>query len=272
MVPARSAKGGNIDMDLGIKGRKAIVCASSKGLGKACAISLARAGCELVINGRDEKALAATAREITEATGVKVTAVAADVGSIEGRKALLAACPQPDILVNNNAGPPPKDFRKVSAADIDAGINANMATPIALVQAVIDGMIAREFGRIINITSGSVKSPLTGLDLSSGARAGLTAFLAGVAREVAYANVTINQILPGAFNTDRLRSAAAKMAEMRNISVEQAQADRIKAIPARRFGQPEEFGELCAFLAGAHAGFLTGQNLLIDGGQFSGAF
>ncbi|GAC1338985.1 MAG: SDR family oxidoreductase [Beijerinckiaceae bacterium] len=259
-------------MDLGIKGRKAVVCASSKGLGKACAMALAEAGCEVVINGRDERALDATAKEIVRETGAKVTTVAADVGTKEGRAALLAACPEPDILVNNNAGPPFRNFRELDHAALLKGVEANMITPIELVQAVIEGMVERKFGRIINITSGSVKMPLAGLDLSSGARAGLTAFLAGVAREVAADNVTINNILPGAFDTDRLRSAAKAQAEKRKMSIDEVQAERAATIPAKRFGQPDEFGRLCAFIASTHAGYITGQNFLIDGGMFHGAF
>jgi 3-oxoacyl-[acyl-carrier protein] reductase len=259
-------------MDLGINGRKAIVCASSKGLGKACALSLARAGCEVVVNGRDAKVLETTAAEIRAATGATVVAVAGDVGRAEGRKALLAACPAPDILVNNNGGPPPKPFKAIGREDIHAGVEANMLTPIALVQAVVDGMVERRFGRIINITSSSVRAPIPGLDVSSGARAGLTAFLAAIARQVARDNVTINSIQPGAFDTDRLRGGMMKQAEMRGLSAEQARAEREAAIPAKRFGRPEEFGELCAYLASAQAGYITGQNILIDGGVFPGAF
>ena len=259
-------------MDLGIAGRRAIVCASSKGLGRACAQALAEAGCIVFVNGREPERLAAAAREIAEATGASVTPVAADVGSAQGRARLLAACPDPDILVNNNAGPPLKDFRALTHADIVAGLEGNMVAPIALIQAVIDGMIGRRFGRIIDITSSSVLSPIAGLDLSSGARAGLTAFLAGVAREAAHANVTINHILPGAFDTDRLRSNFARAAQVRGVALEAVAAERARAVPARRFGDPAEFGRLCAYLASAHAGYITGQNLLIDGGAFASAF
>src|SRR3954454_22757472 len=257
---------GEFDMDLGIKGRKAVVCASSKGLGKACATALAEAGCEVVINGRDERALEAAAKEMVRETGAKVTTVAADVGTREGRSALLAACPQPDILVNNNAGPPFKNFRELDHAALVKGVEANMITPIELVQAVIDGMVERKFGRIINITSGSVRMPLGGLDLSSGARAGLTAFLAGVARQVAASNVTINFLLPGSFETDRLESNMQSVAKNQGITVEQAKTARAATVPAKRFGQPGEFGAACAFLCSAHAGYITGQNLLMDGG------
>lgn len=259
-------------MDLGIKGRKAIVCASSRGLGRACATALAEAGCTVVVNGRDADVLARTADEIAQATGAEITAIACDVGAPEGRAALLSACPEPDILVNNNGGPPPKDFRQITHAEMIAGLEANMVTPIALVQAVIDGMAERGFGRIIDITSASVRTPLTGLDLSSGARAGLTAFLAAAARQFADRNVTINHILPGVFDTDRIKSAGARQAAMRNVSEAQLRVERERAIPAKRYGRPDEFGKLCAFLASAHAGYITGQNVLIDGGAFPGTF
>ena len=259
-------------MDLGLAGRKAIVCASSRGLGKACARALAEAGCEVVINGRDAKTLAATAAELSQLTGAKVIAVAADVVTADGQKALLTACPQPDILINNNAGPPLRDFRELSRQQMIDGLTANMIVAVELIQKVIDPMLQRRFGRIVNITSGAVKAPLAGLDLSSGARAGLTAFLAGVARTVADKNVTINNILPGAFDTDRLRGTLSKAAETRSKSIAQVAADRINSIPAKRFGNPAEFGAACAFLCSTHAGYITGQNLLIDGGSFPGAF
>ena len=190
----------------------------------------------------------------------------------DGQKALLDACPQPDILVNNNAGPPFRDFRELSRQQIMDGVVANMAVAIELTQKVIDPMIARKFGRIVNITSGTVKAPLVGLDLSSGARAGLTAFMAGVARSVAAANVTINFMQPGAFATERLNSNIDTNAKKRGIPFEQAKADRIASIPAKRFGVPEEFGATCAFLCSTHAAYITGQNLLLDGGAFPGAF
>ncbi|HVV60381.1 MAG TPA: SDR family oxidoreductase [Pseudolabrys sp.] len=259
-------------MDLGISGRKAIVCASSRGLGKACARALAEAGCEVVINGRDVKKLDAAASELKSLTNAKIIPVVADVASPEGQKALLAACPQPDILVNNNAGPPLRDFRELTRQQMIDGVIANMITAIELIQKVIDPMTQRRFGRIVNITSGAVKAPLAGLDLSSGARAGLTAFLAGVARTVAEKNVTINHILPGAFDTDRLRGTLSKAAETKGKSVAQVAADRIAGIPAKRFGDPAEFGAACAFLCSAQAGYITGQNLLIDGGTFPAAF
>jgi 3-oxoacyl-[acyl-carrier protein] reductase len=259
-------------MDLGIAGRKAIVCASSRGLGRACALALAHAKCEVVINGREGKALQATAAELRTATGSKIIEVQADLATPDGQAALLQACPDPDILVNNNAGPPFRDFRQLTRAQMVDGVIANMVVAIELIQKVIDSMAARKFGRIVNITSGSVKMPIVGLDLSSGARAGLTAFLAGVARSVAASNVTINFLLPGTFDTERLRSNIASNAKNKGISFDEAKADRIASVPARRFGQPGEFGAACAFLCSAQAGYLTGQNLLIDGGAFPGAF
>lgn len=259
-------------MDLGIAGKKAIICASSKGLGFGCAMALAEAKVDVVINGRDEKVLNEAAGKIAKATGAKVTPVAADLATLEGQKALLAACPEPDILVNNNGGPPHRDFRELDRQKIIDGVIANMAVGIELIQKVIDPMMAKKFGRIVNITSGSVKAPIPGLDLSSGARAGLTAFLAGVARTVAASNVTINFLLPGPFDTDRLRAGIAANAKRQNISVEDAARARMNTVPAKRFGTPEEFGAACAFLCSAQAGFITGQNLLLDGGAFQSAF
>lgn len=259
-------------MDFGISGKSAIVCASSRGLGRACALALASEGVSLVINGLDKERLAGVASDIADKTGVEVTPVAGDVGTPDVRAALLAACPDPDILVNNNAGPPLRDFMELKLEDLEAGVNANMFTPLALVQAVLAGMRARKFGRIINITSSSVVSPIPGLDLSSGARAGLTSFLAGVARQVAADNVTINNIMPGAFDTDRLKATAEGQARLRNVDVATIIENRTKAIPARRLGQADEFGALCAYLASSHAGYITGQSLLIDGGAVPAAF
>ena len=258
-------------MDLGIAGRKAIVCASSRGLGRACALALARAGCELVINGRDGKTLAATADDLRKATGASVRPVQADVATAEGQRALLDACPAPDILVNNNAGPPFRDFRELTRPQMIDGVIANMVAAIELVQKVIDSMAARKFGRIVNITSGSVKMPLAGLDLSTGARAGLTAFLAGIARSIAASNVTVNFLLPGTFETERLQSNLAATARSKGIPIEQAKVERIATVPARRFGSPDEFGAACAFLCSAQAGYITGQSILMDGGAFPGA-
>jgi 3-oxoacyl-[acyl-carrier protein] reductase len=259
-------------MDLGIAGRKAIVCASSRGLGRACAMRLAEAGCEVVVNGIDRERVEAAAAEIRKATGAKVHAVAADVATPAGQAALFAACPEPDILIANNAGPPFRDFRELDRQKMIDGVLGNMIVPIELLQKAIDPMVKNKFGRIVNITSGSVKMPLVGLDLSSGARAGLTAFLAGVARSVAQHNVTINFLLPGPFDTDRLRSNNEITAKKQGITLEQAVAQRTAAVPAKRFGDPDEFGAACAFLCSAHAGFITGQNLLMDGGIFPGAF
>jgi 3-oxoacyl-[acyl-carrier protein] reductase len=258
-------------MDLGIAGRKAIVCASSRGLGLACAKALAEAGCEVVINGRNQEQLAAAAAELKK-TGAKITPVAADVATPDGQKSLFAACPQPDILVNNNAGPPFRDFRELDRQKMLNGVIANMIVAVELIQKAIDSMVAKKFGRIVNITSGSVKMPLAGLDLSSGARAGLTAFLAGVARSVAASNVTINFVLPGTFETDRFRSNMEMTAKKRNISIDAAWTERIGTVPAKRIGKPDELGAACAFLCSDHAGYITGQNLLIDGGVFPGAF
>ena len=259
-------------MDLGIAGRKAIVCASSRGLGRACAERLAEAGCEVVLNGLNRDRLEAAAADLRKATGAKITAVVADVATADGQKALFAACPEPDILINNNAGPPFRDFRELDRQKMIDGVIANMVVAVELTQKVIDPMVKRKFGRIVNITSGSVKMPLVGLDLSSGARAGLTAFMAGVARSVAGSNVTLNFLLPGAFDTDRLRSNIEANAKKQGVPVDQAVAARAASVPAKRFGTPDEFGAACAFLCSAHAGYITGQNLLIDGGAFPGAF
>jgi 3-oxoacyl-[acyl-carrier protein] reductase len=259
-------------MDLGIAGRKAIVCASSRGLGRACAKALAEAGCEVVINGLDRDRLTATTAELRQATGARIIPVAADVASPDGQKALFDACPEPDILVNNNVGPPFRDFRELDRQKMIDGVVANMIVAIELIQKAIEPMVAKKFGRIVNITSGSVKMPLAGLDLSSGARAGLTAFLAGIARSVAASNVTINFVLPGVFATDRLRSYVETTAKMKGIGEDTALAERVAAVPARRVGEPAELGAACAFLCSAQAGYITGQNLLIDGGVFPGAF
>jgi 3-oxoacyl-[acyl-carrier protein] reductase len=257
-------------MDLGIKGRSAIVCASSKGLGRACATELARAGARVAINGRDAAFLERVRGEIATETGAEVIAVVGDMSTPEGRAALLGAFPEVDILVNNNGGPPPRDFRQVDHDAMLAGLEANMIAPIALIQAVIDSMVARRFGRIVNITSGSVKMPIAGLDLSSGARAGLTGFVGGIARQVVHANVTINNLLPGAFDTERIASFVAAQAERTGRDPAEIRAERERAIPAKRLGDPAEFGAACAFLCSAQAGYITGQSLLIDGGAFPG--
>ncbi len=259
-------------MDLGIRGRKAIVCAASKGLGRACAFSLAREGVDLVITARGREALEATAAEIRKSTGVQVTPVAGDITTDEGRRAALAACPQPDILINNAGGPPTGNFRDWDHEVWMKALNANMLTPIDLIKATVDGMIARRFGRVVNITSTSVKAPLPPLGLSNGARAGLTGFIAGVARETVRHNVTINNLLPGSFLTDRTRQTLAGFAKARGLSEEEAAAERLKSIPAGRLGDPAEFGDACAYLCSAQASYVTGQNFLIDGGAYPGTF
>lgn len=256
-------------MDLGINGKKAIVCAASKGLGKACAMSLARNGVDLVINSRTSSELEATAAEIRAATGRSVTAIACDITTPEGRAKVLAACPSPDILVNNAGGPPRGDFREWDEQAWAKAVNGNMITPIMLIRAVVDGMIERKFGRIVNITSGSVKSPIPELGMSNGARAGLTGFVAGLARQVARHNVTINGLLPGPFLTDRLRSGIMDAAKKSGRSFEEMLAERAGKTPAARVGDPFEFGEACAFLCAASSGFIVGQNLLLDGGAYN---
>ena len=259
-------------MDLGIEGKKAIVCAASKGLGKGCAMSLAREGVELVINARTAETLEATAEEIRDATGVKVTAVPCDITTGDGQAQVLAACPEPDILINNAGGPPPGDFRDWDRDAWIAAVDANMLTPIFLIKATVDGMIERKFGRIVNITSSAVKAPIDILGLSNGARSGLTGFIAGLARKTVASNVTINNILPGAFDTDRMRGNLKVNAEKAGVSEEEFAKQRAQGIPAGRFGDPAEFGELCAYLCSVQAGYITGQNLLIDGGNYPGTF
>jgi 3-oxoacyl-[acyl-carrier protein] reductase len=259
-------------MDLGIKGRRALVCAASKGLGRGCAMSLAREGVEVIIVARGREALEQAADDIRAATGASVATVAADITTPQGRTAALAACPQPDILVNNAGGPPPGDFREWTREDWIKAVDANMLTPIELIKATVDGMIARKFGRIVNITSNSVKAPIEELGLSNAARSGLTGFVAGLARKTVRHNVTINNILPGQFLTDRLRSRFAINAKAAGQPLEQLLEARSKVIPAGRFGDPSEFGELCAYVCSAQAAFITGQNFLIDGGTYPGTY
>ena len=259
-------------MDLGIRGRKAIICASSQGLGLACARALAEAGVAIVLNGRNTELLEQAAMDIRQGTGVAVTPVVADVSTAEGQRALLAACPEPDILINNNGGPPFRDFRELDRQAMLTGVTMNMVTPIELIQKVIDVMAMRGFGRIVNITSISVKMPVGGLDLSSAARAGLTAFLAGVARQVADKGVTINNLLPGHFDTQRLRNGLVAAAKRSDKPEAQMAAQAVAQIPAKRFGSPAEFGQTCAFLCSVHAAYMTGQNILLDGGAYPAAF
>ncbi len=257
-------------MDLGIKGKTAIVCAASKGLGKGCAMALAKDGVNVVITARGKDALEATAEEIRKATGVKVTTVAGDVTTEAGRAALLAACPNPDILINNAGGPPPGDFKDFSLDHWRAAVEGNMLTPIALIHATIYGMMDRGFGRIVNITSASIKNPIASLELSNGARLGLTGAVAILARKAAGKNVTINGILPGPFDTDRLRNTSKSLAEKTGRALADIDAERRAAVPAKRFGTTDEFGATVAFLCSAHAGYITGQNVLIDGGGYPG--
>ncbi|MDH3319548.1 MAG: SDR family oxidoreductase [Betaproteobacteria bacterium] len=257
-------------MDLGIKGKNALVCAASRGLGKGCAMALAREGVNLVITARGKEALEATAEEIRKSTGAKVTAVAGDITTPEGRAQALAACPNADILVNNAGGPPPGDFRSWSREDWIKAIDANMLTPIELIKATVDGMIARKFGRIVNITSAAVRMPIPELGLSNGARTGLTGFVAGLSRQTVQHNVTINALLPGPFDTDRLRGNMEFNAKKLGKTPAELAKQRADANPAKRFGTIDEFGAACAFLASVHAGFITGQNLVLDGGAFPG--
>jgi 3-oxoacyl-[acyl-carrier protein] reductase len=257
-------------MDLGLAGRTALVCAASKGLGKGCAMALAREGVAVTITARGAEALEATAQEIRAATGVEVKTVVGDISTEAGREAALAACPHPDILINNAGGPPPGDFRDWDRDTWIKALDANMLTPIFLIKATVDGMMARGFGRIVNITSGAVKSPIAELGLSNGARTGLTGFVAGTARQVAHKGVTINNLLPGMFYTDRLRTSVGARAKKSGRSYEDELQHRIATIPAGRYGDPDEFGAACAFLCSSHAGFITGQNLLLDGGAFPG--
>jgi 3-oxoacyl-[acyl-carrier protein] reductase len=259
-------------MDLGIAGRRALVCAASKGLGRGAAFALAREGAEVTIVARTEANVAKTADEIGKLCGRKVAWVACDITTADGRAAALAACPQPDILVNNAGGPPPGDFRDWDRDAWLRAIDANMLTPIELIKATVDGMIGRKFGRIVNITSAAVKAPIDILGLSNGARSGLTGFIAGLSRKVARDNVVINNLLPGSFDTDRLRGNLATRAKTAGKTVEELAAQAQTGIPVGRFGTAAEFGELCAFLCSVHAGYLVGQNILIDGGAYPGTF
>jgi 3-oxoacyl-[acyl-carrier protein] reductase len=257
-------------MDLGLKGRKALVCAASKGLGRGCAMALAREGVAVTITARGAEALENTAAEIRRETGAEVATVVGDITTEQGRLAALAACPELDILINNAGGPPAGDFRSWDRDAWIKAIDANMLTPILLIQATLDGMIGRGFGRIVNITSSSVKAPIATLGLSNGARTGLTGFIAGLSRQVAHRGVTINNLLPGRFNTDRGMGAIAAAAKVSGRSVDEERQEFLKSIPARRFGEPDEFGSACAFLCSVQASYITGQNLLQDGGAFPG--
>ena len=255
-------------MDLGIAGRRAIVCASSKGLGRGCAEALAREGVHVVVNGRHKEEVEATAAAIQTYAKGSVSAVTADVSTNEGRAELLAACPEPDILINNAGGPPPGDFRDLDEEDWLKGMVPNMIAPIMLIKATVDGMAKRGFGRIVNITSRSVKTPLFHLPLSNGARAGLTGFVAGLSRQVAKYNVTINNLLPGPFETERQMVPMRKRAADAGQSYDDFVRDLKAQVPVGRFGNTSEFGMTCAFLCSEHAGFIVGQNILLDGGGF----
>jgi 3-oxoacyl-[acyl-carrier protein] reductase len=258
-------------MDLGIQGRKALLTASSRGLGKACAVALAREGVDVTINGLDQAHLDAAAAEI-RGFGVEVTAVAADINTADGRAALLEACPDPDILVNNNWGPPPGDWLTFEYEDWLRAVEANMLAPIMLIKAVVPTMRDRRFGRIVNITSQMVKSPFSVMGLSAGARAGLTAACKALSREVAKDNVTINNLLPERVDTERQRYMATRRAESSGMTYEQARAEIVDSIAAGRMGTPDEFGRACAFLCSAHTGYMSGQNIQLDGGSYRGAF
>jgi len=259
-------------MDLGLSGRWALVCGASQGLGYACAEALAREGVNLVILSRSRGPLEAAAERISAVADVRVIATPGDVTIPADRLAAVSAAPQIDILITNAGGPPPGDFRSFERADWIDALDANMLAPIELIKLVVDPMIERRFGRIVNITSGAVKAPVDVLCLSNGARAGLTGFVAGLARKTVEHNVTINNLLPGAFDTDRLRAVLAKQASALGVTLEAASGNVLSATPARRFGDPDEFGRACAFLCAAGSGYITGQNLLIDGGAFGGVF
>ncbi|MFN4057593.1 MAG: SDR family oxidoreductase [Roseinatronobacter sp.] len=253
-------------MDLGISGKRALVCASSKGLGKGCAMALAEAGVELILNARGAEALEATAAHIRATYGVPVTAIAADITTDEGRAAVLAAAGDVDILVTNAGGPPPGLWTDWERDDFIRALDANMLTPIALMKALVPGMMARGWGRVVNITSVSVKSPIAVLGLSNSARAGLTGYVAGTARQVAGKGVIINNLLPGIHDTDRATALDTGVTKAEGISMEAARKRREATIPAGRYGTIEEFGATCAFMCSQYAGFMVGQNILLDGG------
>jgi 3-oxoacyl-[acyl-carrier protein] reductase len=257
-------------MDLGIRGRRAIVCASSRGLGRACAESLACEGVHVTLNGRDAGTLEEAAAAIARAHGVEVARVAGDIALEETQQALLEACPAPDILVNNNGGPPPGRFRDWDREAWIGALEANMLAPLVMIRLVLDGMVGRGFGRIVNITSAMVKTPLAPMGLSTGARAGLTAVAVALSRDVARANVTINNLLPERIDTDRQRGMAELRACLGGVSLEQAYAEMKASIAAGRLGRPQEVGDACAFLCSDRAGFISGQNLQLDGGSYAG--
>ena len=258
-------------MDLGIRGRKAIVCASSRGLGKACALSLAKEGVDITLNGLNLYRLEASAEEIRKATGVNVTAVQADITTQEGRDKLISACPDADILINNNAGPPPGKFGDWGPKEWDAALNANMLPAVFLMRALLPGMRQRRFGRIVNILSAMVKSPrFSEMGLSTAARTALMGISKSVARDVIIDNVTINNMMPERIDTDRQKFMAERMMKAQNIDMTEARRQIADSLPAKRFGTTQEFGDTCAFLCSAQSGFMTGQNLQLDGGSYEG--
>jgi 3-oxoacyl-[acyl-carrier protein] reductase len=259
-------------MDRGIRGKQAIVCAASKGLGKGCANALAREGATLTICARGNEALQATATELRALHGVTVNAIACDITTTAGRAAVLAACPAPDIIVTNAGGPPLADFRQLSLEDWHRALNAQLLTPVELLKATLDGMIARRFGRVVNITSGTVKQAMPKFELSTASRTGLTGFMAGIARQVIQHNVTINNLLPGLFLTDRIGHMLEMLSRSQGITVAEARALREKGIPAGRLGDAAEFGDACVYLCSAQASYITAQNLAIDGGAYPGTF
>lgn len=259
-------------MDLGLTGRRALVCAASKGLGRGCAEALAREGVDVTICARTASDVERAAAEIGALAGRPVAWVACDIATAEGRAAVLDACPQPDILVNNGGGPPRGDFREWDRTTWLRALDANMLAPIEMIKATVDSMIERRFGRIVNITSSAVKAPIADLGLSNGARSGLTGFVAGIARNVARHNVTINNLLPGPFDTDRLRSGFESRALASGRPVDEIRNEWLNAMPAGRFGDPREFGAICAFLCSTHASYIAGQNVLVDGGAYPGTF
>lgn len=257
-------------MDLGLDGRGAIVCASSRGIGFACASALAREGVDVVINGRDESALESARRRLVDMHGARVIAVSGDIEHQSTREELLSACPEPDILVNNNGGPTPGRFADWNREAWIAALDANMLTPLDMVRRVLPGMVERRFGRIVNITSAMVKTPLSPMGLSTGARAGLTSVVKSLSKDVAHANVTINNILPERIDTERQQEMARRHADVANITVDEAYERMTHSIAAKRLGRPDEVGDACVFLCSAQAGYISGQNLQLDGGSFAG--
>ena len=257
-------------MDLGIKGKKAIVCASSKGLGKACASSLVQEGVDVIINSRNEIDLKEIQTELSLLKAGKVDYVVADLNTEQGRDNLISSCPEADILINNNGGPPPGNFLEMEKDQWLEALESNLLSAIMLIKSLLPGMQERKFGRIINITSAMVKSPHPLMGLSTSARAGLTAFSKGISKQVAVDNVTINNLLPERFDTDRQIYMTKMLMKTKKISLDEARAEITSTIAAKRFGNPEEFGATCAFLCSQHAGFISGQNILLDGGSYEG--